>query len=168
MSLSRSKGRGVVMCHGHRVTPSNRPKNRRRSARNGRGHSVDPAGWLAEQIGACQPDVLRSMVKTMAEALMSAEADAACGAGYGQRSEERGQPPQRLSVPGLEHPGRDGGRCLIRQGWPGPSVHAIVTQVLIDWCAAATGKTRSEVVQRLALALDAWLDEPEAPGADSS
>ncbi|MEV0668599.1 IS256 family transposase [Actinomadura luteofluorescens] len=52
-------------------------------------NSVDPAGWLAEQIGACEPDVLRSMVKTMAEALMSAEADAVCGADYGQRSDER-------------------------------------------------------------------------------
>ena len=29
------------------------------------------------------------MVKTMAEARMSAEADAVCGAGYGERSEER-------------------------------------------------------------------------------
>ncbi|OLT37894.1 hypothetical protein BJF79_28545 [Actinomadura sp. CNU-125] len=36
-------------------------------------NSVDPAEWIAEQIGACEPDVLRSMVKTMAEALMSAE-----------------------------------------------------------------------------------------------
>ena len=52
-------------------------------------NSVDPAGWLAEQIGGCEPDVLRSMVKTMAEALMSAEADAVCGAGYGTRSDER-------------------------------------------------------------------------------
>ncbi|GAA1801671.1 IS256 family transposase [Actinomadura chokoriensis] len=52
-------------------------------------NSVDPAGWLAEQIGACEPDVLRSMVKTMAEALMSAEADAVCGADYGTRSEDR-------------------------------------------------------------------------------
>jgi putative transposase len=51
--------------------------------------SVDPAGWFAEQIGACEPDLLRSMVKTMAEALMSAEADAVCGAGYGERSGER-------------------------------------------------------------------------------
>ncbi|MBX6765903.1 MAG: IS256 family transposase [Actinomadura rubrobrunea] len=51
--------------------------------------SVDPAGWFAEQIGACEPDLLRSMVKTMAEALMSAEADAVCGAGYGERSDER-------------------------------------------------------------------------------
>jgi hypothetical protein len=51
--------------------------------------SVDPVEWFAEQIGACEPDLLRSMVKTMAEALMSAEADAVCGAGYGERSEGR-------------------------------------------------------------------------------
>lgn len=44
---------------------------------------------LAEQIGACEPDLLRSMVKTMAEALMSAEADAVRGAGYRQRSDNR-------------------------------------------------------------------------------
>jgi len=25
-------------------------------------NSVDPAGWFAEQIGACEPDLLRSMV----------------------------------------------------------------------------------------------------------
>ncbi|SNR22856.1 Transposase, Mutator family [Actinomadura mexicana] len=52
-------------------------------------NGVDPAGWLAGQIGACEPDVLRSMVKTMAEALMSAEADAVSGADYRQRSDER-------------------------------------------------------------------------------
>jgi putative transposase len=52
-------------------------------------NSVNPAEWIAEQIGACEPDLLRSMVKTMAEALMSAEADAVCGVGYGQRSDER-------------------------------------------------------------------------------
>jgi hypothetical protein len=34
-------------------------------------------------------DLLRSMVKTMAETLMSAEADGVCGAEYGMRSEER-------------------------------------------------------------------------------
>lgn len=47
------------------------------------------AEWMAEQIGACEPDLLLSMFKTMAEALMSAEADAVCGAGYGQPSDER-------------------------------------------------------------------------------
>ncbi|WP_066359806.1 IS256 family transposase [Herbidospora mongoliensis] len=51
--------------------------------------SVDPAAWLASQLESSDPDLLRSMVKTMAEALMSAQADTACGAGYGQRSDER-------------------------------------------------------------------------------
>jgi Transposase, Mutator family len=52
-------------------------------------NGVDPGGQLAEQIGAGEPDVLRSMVKTMAEALMSAETDAVCGADHGTRSDER-------------------------------------------------------------------------------
>jgi putative transposase len=51
--------------------------------------SVDPAGFLREQIESASPDLLRAMVKTFAEALMSAEADAICGAPYGQRSDER-------------------------------------------------------------------------------
>ena len=38
-------------------------------------------------------------------------------------------------------------------------VHAIAAQTLLDWCATATGQTRSDVIQRLAL-LNAWLDEP--------
>ncbi|MEU8799294.1 transposase [Spirillospora sp. NPDC048819] len=36
-----------------------------------------------------EPDVLRSVLKTRAEALMSAEADAVCGAGYGRRFDAR-------------------------------------------------------------------------------
>src|SRR5688500_14116526 len=51
--------------------------------------SVTPAQWLAKQIETSEPDMLRSMVKTMAEALMSAEADSLCRADYGQRSSER-------------------------------------------------------------------------------
>src|SRR5512133_611358 len=35
------------------------------------------------------PDLLRTMIQTFPEALMSADADAVCGAGYGQRSTER-------------------------------------------------------------------------------
>src|SRR5256885_5589912 len=51
--------------------------------------SVDHAGLLREQLESASPDLLRAMVKTFAEALMSAEAEAICGAPYGQRSEER-------------------------------------------------------------------------------
>ena len=43
------------------------------------------------------------------------------------------------------------------------TVHAIVTQILLDWCATASGQTRGEVLQRLALRLDAWLGEPGPP-----
>ncbi|MBB2912600.1 transposase-like protein [Streptosporangium becharense] len=52
-------------------------------------NSVDPMAWLAEQIQASDPNLLRSMVKTMAETLMSAEADSLCGAAYGERSTQR-------------------------------------------------------------------------------
>src|SRR5690242_5763884 len=51
--------------------------------------SVDVAGFLREELGSASPDLLRSMLKTFAEALMSAEADTVCGAAYGQRSDER-------------------------------------------------------------------------------
>ena len=50
---------------------------------------VNAATSLQEQIAAASPDVLRTMVQTFAEALMSAEADAVCGAPYGARSEDR-------------------------------------------------------------------------------
>jgi putative transposase len=51
--------------------------------------SIDLSGWLSEQLAQASPDLLRGMVKTFAEALMSAEADAVCGAPYGVRSDER-------------------------------------------------------------------------------
>ena len=53
------------------------------------GPSIDVSGWLEEQLGQASPDLLRAMVRSFAEALMGAEADAVCGAGYGERSEER-------------------------------------------------------------------------------
>jgi putative transposase len=51
--------------------------------------SVDPAGWLDDHLAGSSPDLLRNMVKTFAEAMMSAEADQLCGADYGTRSPER-------------------------------------------------------------------------------
>ena len=53
------------------------------------GPSIDVSGWLEEQLAQASPDLLRSMVQSFAEALMGAEADAICGAGYGERSAER-------------------------------------------------------------------------------
>jgi len=50
---------------------------------------MDVSGWLRKQLEEASPDLLRAMVREMAEALMSADADAVCGAGYGERSPER-------------------------------------------------------------------------------
>jgi putative transposase len=52
-------------------------------------HTMDVSSWLRKQLEETSPDLLRVMVKDFAEALMSAEADAVCGAGYGERSPER-------------------------------------------------------------------------------
>ena len=51
--------------------------------------SVDLARVMGEQLETASPDLLRAMVKAFAEALMGAEADVACGAPYGQPSEDR-------------------------------------------------------------------------------
>lgn len=49
-----------------------------------------PLHSLAEDnLAEASPDLLRAMVKTFADALMSAGADALCNAGYGQVSDER-------------------------------------------------------------------------------
>jgi putative transposase len=53
------------------------------------GPSIDVSGWLEAQLAQASPDLLRAMVTTFAEALMGAEADAVCGAAYGERSGER-------------------------------------------------------------------------------
>jgi putative transposase len=53
------------------------------------GPSIDVSGWLEEQLAQASPDLLRAMVTTFAEALMGAEADAVCGAPFGERSTER-------------------------------------------------------------------------------
>jgi putative transposase len=51
--------------------------------------TMDVSVWLRKQLEETSPDLLRVMVKDFAEALMSADADAVCGAGYGERSPER-------------------------------------------------------------------------------
>ena len=52
-------------------------------------HTMDVSGWLRKQLEETSPDLLRVMVKDFAEALMGADADAVCGAGYGERTPER-------------------------------------------------------------------------------
>ena len=51
--------------------------------------NMDLLSWLRKQLEETNPDLLRESVKTMIQALMSAEADAVCGAPYGERSADR-------------------------------------------------------------------------------
>ncbi len=50
---------------------------------------IDPAQLLETQLATASPDLLRSLMSTFLQTLMGAEADAMCGAGYGERSDER-------------------------------------------------------------------------------
>src|SRR5881409_3393427 len=50
---------------------------------------MEVSSWLRKQFEQASPDLLRAMVQDFAQALMGAEADALCGAGYGERSPER-------------------------------------------------------------------------------
>jgi len=50
---------------------------------------MDMSSWLRKQLEDASPDLLRAMVKDFAEAVMSADADAVCGAEYGERTPER-------------------------------------------------------------------------------
>src|SRR5680860_1824069 len=52
-------------------------------------NSIDLSAFMAEHLERAEPDLLRSMLSTFVRALMSAEADAICGAPYGERSPER-------------------------------------------------------------------------------
>ncbi len=52
-------------------------------------NSIDLPAFMAEHLARAEPDLLRTMLSTFVQALMSAEADAICGAPYGERSAER-------------------------------------------------------------------------------
>ena len=51
--------------------------------------SIDPARFLHEQLSQASPDLLREMLTTFINALLSADADQVCGASYGTVSDDR-------------------------------------------------------------------------------
>ena len=51
--------------------------------------SIDPARMLHDQLESASPDLLRSLLTTFLDTLMSAEADAICGAPYGMPGPDR-------------------------------------------------------------------------------
>jgi transposase-like protein len=52
-------------------------------------HIVDPAGLLGEALAEASPDLMRSLLQTIINALLSADADAVVGAEWGQPSPGR-------------------------------------------------------------------------------
>jgi putative transposase len=51
--------------------------------------SIDPARFLEEHLAQASPDLLRDMLTTFINTLLSADADACCGAAYGTVSDDR-------------------------------------------------------------------------------
>jgi hypothetical protein len=72
--------------------------------------SIDPARLLEEQLAQASPDLLRELLQTFINTLLSAEADAVCGAEYGTttaRSSARHHQRGRRRLAGvLSRPGR--------------------------------------------------------------
>ena len=52
-------------------------------------HIVDPSGLLGEALAEASPDLMRSLLQDMINALLSADADAVAGAEYGRPSSDR-------------------------------------------------------------------------------
>src|SRR6476619_1705836 len=53
------------------------------------GPSIDPDRFLHEQLAQASPDLMRGMLETFINTLLSAQADSVCGAEYGVRSPDR-------------------------------------------------------------------------------
>ena len=52
-------------------------------------HIIDPAGMLGEALSQASPDLMRSLLQHVINALLSADADAVCGTQWGQQDPQR-------------------------------------------------------------------------------
>lgn len=80
------------MGDGHRVIPSRSLRNltsKGPTTVTVKPYDIDPARFLEEHLAQASPDLLRQMLTTFINALMSAEADAVCGASYGEITSDR-------------------------------------------------------------------------------
>lgn len=76
-------------------------------------NSIDLPAFMAEHRQRAKPDLLRSMLSTFVQALMSAEADAICGAPYGNAARSG---PTHVTATGESH-------------WVGWSLHRLETRM---------------------------------------
>jgi len=66
--------------------------------------SIDPAQLLHEHLSQASPDLMRELLTTFVNALLSAEADAVCGASYGART-PTGPTPATATGAAISTPG---------------------------------------------------------------
>ena len=52
-------------------------------------HMIDPAGMLGQALSDASPDLMRYLLSTAINSLLSADVDAVCGAEYGIASPDR-------------------------------------------------------------------------------
>ena len=52
-------------------------------------HIIDPAGLLDQALSQASPDLMRSLLQHVINALLSADADTVCGAQWGQQDPQR-------------------------------------------------------------------------------
>ena len=81
--------------------------------------SIDPARFLQEELAQASPDLLRELMGNFINTLLSAQADAVCGADYGSRDPERtnrrnGYRHRELDTRRRDPPRR---RCPRRAAW---------------------------------------------------
>ena len=69
-------------------------------------HIIDPAGMLGEALSQASPDLMRSLLQHVINALLSADADTVCGAQWGQQDPQRHTPAQWVSLPAPGYQGR--------------------------------------------------------------
>ena len=69
--------------------------------------TVHPMEQLRNRLQGGDVDVLRELIAPVVEAVMAAEIDAICGAGYGERSPGRVNQRNGNKAPRLGYPRRD-------------------------------------------------------------
>ena len=67
---------------------------------------IDVAQLMTEHLERAEPDLLRELLRLFVQSLMSADADAACGAAFRDPGAAADQLPQRLPGPGVGHQDR--------------------------------------------------------------
>src|SRR5271163_427570 len=134
-------------------------------------HDIDWPAVLAERLTTTHPDVLRELLATFIHTLMGAEADALCGAGYGQRSIERTN--QRNGYRHREFDTRTGSLDLaipkLRQGSYFPdwllerrkrAERALTTVVATCYLLGVSTRRMDKLVETLGISVEAFPTRP--------